>query len=137
MVNYARIQHKIDKGLGIAGKHLGPPYTVYRCDTQATGDFPTGWHQVGARVPVFVRRTSDSEIQSALLASGTMWFDIIGNVEPYLLGDVFVLADPAYHRGRSYGLGATSVENVGRFSGFGLAWHAPVDEPVGARLDAR
>lgn len=137
MVNYARIQHKIDKGLGIAGRHLGPPYSVYRIDATASGDYPGGWNNVGNGVPIFVRRTTDREIQSALLASGTVWFDVIGNIESYLLGDVFSLSDPAYKPGRAYGIGATSVESVGRFSGFSLAWHAPVDEPVGARLDVR
>lgn len=137
MVNYARIQHHIDKGLGIAARHLGPPYAAYRVDSSASGDYPGGWRQVAPRVPVFVRRTTDAKIQNALLAAGTMWFDVIGNMEPFLLGDVFQLVDDPYVRGKSYGLGATSVANVGRFSGFGLAWHAPVDEPVGARLDCR
>lgn len=137
MVNFARIQHKIDKGLGIAARHLGPPYSVYRIDSAATGDYPDGWDNVASSIPVFVRRTTDSKIQSSLLASGTMWFDIIGNMEPFLLGDVFQLADGPYSPGKAYGLGATSVASVGRFSGFGLCWHAPVDEPVGARLDVR
>jgi hypothetical protein len=137
MVNYARIQHHIDKGLGIAARHLGPPYSAYRVDATANGDFPTGWRNVANGVPVFVRRATDAHIQQALLASGTLWLDVIGNMEPYLLGDVFVLTDPPYRPGKSYGLGATSVPNVGKYSGFGLAWHAPVDEPVGARLDVR
>lgn len=137
MVNYARIQHKIDKGLGIAGRHLGPPYAVHRVTSACTGNYPDDWVNVANSVPVFVRRTSGSKIQSALLASGTMWFDLIGNMEPFQLGDVFRLTDLPYQPGVSYGQGATSVPNVGRFSGFGLAWHAPVDEPIGARLDVR
>ena len=137
MVNYARIQHKIDKGLGIAGKHLGPPYNVYRPDSTASGDFPNGWDLVGTGVPVFIRRTTDAKIQNALLASGTMWFDVIGNVEPYLIGDVFLLEDPAYSPGISYGTGATALPGTQRFTAFTLAWHAPVDEPVGARCDTR
>lgn len=137
MVNYARIQHHIDKGLGIAARHLGPPYSVYRVISTSSGDYPNGWSNVANNVPVFVRRTADSKFQTALLASGTLWLDVIGNMEPYILGDVFSLSDPAYVPGKSYGLGATSVANVNRFSGFALAWHAPVDEPVGARCDVR
>lgn len=137
MVNFARIQHKIDKGLGIAARHLGPPYSAYRISTTSSGDYPSGWQQVGAGIPVFLRRTTDSEIQNALLASGTLWFDVIGNMEPFLLGDVFSLTDAPYSPGVAYGVGATSVPNVGRFTGFMLAWHNPVDEPVGARLDVR
>ena len=137
MVNYASIQHKIDKGLGIAGRHLGAPYDAYRVTSAAIGDYPDGWSKVGSRVPVFVRRTTDAKIQNSLLASGTMWFDVIGEMETFLLGDVFTLVDATYSAGKAYGLGATSVANTGRFSGFGLAWHAPVDEPVGARLDVR
>lgn len=137
MVNYARIQHKIDKGLGIAGRHLGPGYTATRVDVNASGDFPSGWSVIASKVPVFLRRTSDSKIFSSLLASGTMWFDVIGNMERFLLGDVFQLADAPYAPGRSFGVGATSVAGALQFNGFGLAWHAPVDEPVGARLDRR
>ena len=137
MVNYARIQHKIDKGLGIAARHLGAPYSAYRIGSASTGDYPNAWTQVGTNVPVFVRRSTDSKIQQSLLASGTMWFDVIGNMEQYQLGDVFSLTDAPFSPGVSYGLGATSVANTNRFSGFALAWHAPVDEPVGARCDVR
>lgn len=137
MVNYARIQHKIDKGLGIAGRHLGPDYTAMRVDANASGDFPSGWSAVATKVPVFLRRTSDSKIFSSLLASGTMWFDVIANMERFLLGDVFQLVDAPYSPGKSFGVGATSVPNTTQFNGFALAWHAPVDEPVGARVDRR
>ena len=137
MVNFARIQHKIDKGLGIAGRHLGPPYSAYRVAATSSGDFPTGWSPVATKVPVFLRRTTDSKIFSSLLASGTMWFDVIGNMERFSLGDVFQLTDASYAPGSAYGLGATSFPGSPQFNGFGLAWHAPVDEPVGARLDRR
>ena len=137
MANFARIQHKIDRGLGKAAKHLGPPYSVYRVEATSYGDYPGGWTQVSASIPAFLRRVTDAKIQSALLASGTMWFDVIANVEPLLLGDVFQLADGPYSPGVAYGQGATSVAGTSQFVGFGLAWHAPVDEPVGARLDRR
>lgn len=137
MVNYARIQHKIDKGLGIAGRHLGPPYSAYRIESTSAGDFPGGWSQVGSNLPIFLRRSTDSKIFSALLASGTLWFDVIGNMEPFYLGDVFQLTDGSYSPGQAYGVGATSVPGTPQFNAFGLAWHAPVDEPVGARLDRR
>lgn len=136
MVNYARIQHKIDKGLGIAGKHLGPLYTAYRIGSAATGDFPSGWTSVGVG-RIMLRRQTDSTIQSALLASGTMWFDVVGNMEFFYLGDVFQLTDGTYSPGLSYGANATSVPGTPQFSGFALAWHAPVDEPIGARVDRR
>ena len=136
MVNYARIQHKIDKGLGIAGRHLGPSYTGYRVAAASSGDFPSGWSSVGSG-PVMLRRQTDSTIQSALLASGTMWFDVVGNMEPFYVGDVFQLSDGTYSPGQSYGVHATSVPGTPQFSGFTLAWHAPVDEPIGARVDRR
>jgi hypothetical protein len=137
MVNFARIQHKIDHGLGIAAKHLGPPYSGYRVTVSSSGDFPSGWTQVGTNVRVFLRRTTDAKIFSALLASGTLWFDVIANMEPYLLGDVFQLTDGSYKPGVAYGVGATSVPGTLQYNGYALAWHAPVDEPVGARCDRR
>lgn len=56
---------------------------------------------------------------------------------PYVLGDVFLQTDPPYNPGVSYGAGATSVPGTLEFNAFGLAWHPPVGEPVGARLDRR
>lgn len=137
MVNYARIQHHIDKGLGLAAKKLGPPYSVYRITNTSSGDYPGGWTLLATNQPFFHRRVNDKKLESALQSAGTLWYQIIGNVEPYLLGDVFLLTDPPYSPGRSYGAGATSVAGTIEFNAFALAWHAPVNEPVGGRLDRR
>ena len=54
-----------------------------------------------------------------------------------MLGDVFLQIDPPYAPGVSYGAGATELYNTLQFNALCLAWHAPVNEPAGARLDRR
>lgn len=137
MVNYARIQHHIDKGLGIAARKLGQPFSAYRITPSSIGHFPDGWDLLGTNIPLFRRKITDKKLESALLSSGTLWYQIIGNMEPYLLGDIFVQTDPAYVAGVSYGAGATVLPGTVQFNALALAWHAPVAEPAGARIDRR
>ncbi len=135
MVNYARIQAKIDKGLGIAGRHLGPPYTAYRLGANSTGDFPTAWTKLATGVPIYRERVSISELEIPLSGNETLWYSIFGGMSGYLLGDVFVMTDPAYVPGVSYGAGATSTPGTIEFNGIALAWHPAGFVPIGARLD--
>ena len=137
MVNYASIQHKIDRGLGKAGQKLGQPFLSYRVGATSTGDFPTAWTSL-ASVNLFRQRCSDRNLESALKSGLTLFWSILGDIEPYQLGDVFILNDPAYSPGVSYGAGASSVAfSTDQFIGMGLAAHLPVALPVAGRLDRR
>lgn len=113
MTNYARVQGLIDKGLGKAGNHVGQPYQGYRVDRESNGDFPTGWTRLSNCCPTNVlrRRIRDSSLESGMKSGGTIWFDLIGNMAPYLLGDILICIDPPYCPGKSYGDGATGVAN--------------------------
>jgi hypothetical protein len=138
MVNYARVQHHIDRGKGIAAQKLGPPFLAYRLTASAAGDFPTGWTptngpQGGLSFPLFHRRIADTKIELALPRAAIL-YDIIGNMEPFLLGDVFLQNDPAYVPGVSYGVGATLLPGQ-QFNAMALAWHPPVNKAIGIRLD--
>ncbi len=137
MVNYAKIQHHIDKGLGLAAKKLGPPFEVYRIGATSTGDFPDAWDVVATNYPLFRRRISDRKLESGLIGGSMVWYDIISNMEPFLLGDVFVSQDPDYDPGQSYGRGATSTPDSIEMNALSLAWHAPVRKPTGARITIR
>lgn len=137
MVNYARIQHHIDRGLGIAARKLGQPFSAFRCDENSTGHFPDGWTLLNTNIPIFRRKITDKKLESALLSSGTLWYQIIGNMEPFILGDVFLQTDAPYVPGVSYGVNATVLPNTEQFNAFALAWHFPVAEPAGGRLDRR
>ena len=137
MVNYARIQSKIDHGRGIAAKKLGPPFIAYRIGAAAAGDFPGAWTVVNPSFPLFRRRLkTESSIESGM-SKGTLFFDIVADMGPFLLGDVFYQNDPAYVPGVSYGAGATLLPNSIQFEAMCLCWHGPVSKAIGARLDRR
>ena len=138
MVNYAAIQHKIDVGLGKAGAKLGQPYTAYRVTSASSGDFPSGWAVMAAGVPIFRRRVAITRLEDAFQYGGGIWYDLIGDLEPFLLGDTFLSTDAPYDPGVSYGAGAQQVVgSTYELNGFAFAWHAPVQTPIGGRIDRR
>lgn len=135
MVNYARIQEHIDRGKGIAAKRLGPPYNAYRVISSSSGSFPGGWSRVATNYPLFSRKfVGEGKILTGL-KNTSQWIDIVADMDPFVLGDIFVLADPSYVPGVSYGPGATSIPGTIELNGIALAWHPPVNNAIGARLD--
>jgi hypothetical protein len=139
MVSYARIAHHVDKGRGIAARKLGPPYLAFRVTTAAVGNFPDGWTatdgpQGGLSFNLFRRRIADTKVELALPRAALV-FEIIGNMEPFLMGDVFLQNDPAYVAGVSYGAGATILPGTQQITAMCLALHQPVGKSVGMRLD--
>jgi hypothetical protein len=50
---------------------------------------------------------------------------------------VFVQNDPPYVPGLYYGAGATSIPGTIELNAMCLAWHAPIDKRLGARVDRR
>lgn len=138
MPNYGGIQHKIDRGLGIASQKLGVPHSAYRIEANSSGDFPNNWTLFKTSVLILKRKETDRWLESALQATGTFWMSLVFDAEPYLVGDVFVQTDPAYVPGKSYGPGATLVlGQTLQFEGAALAWHPAVHKPIGARIDRR
>lgn len=136
MVHYGNIARHIDKGLGKAAKKLGQPFNGYRVETGNSGDFPSGWTQISGNFSLFRRRIAEGKLEMGL-PKATLWYNIIGNMTPYLLGDVFVQNDPPYVPGLTYGAGATSIPGTIELNAMCLAWHAPVDKRIGARIDRR
>lgn len=134
MVDYATIQAKIDRGKGKAGSKLGQPYDVYRLEPDSSRDFPVGWTKIASSFSVFPRRLKgESSIESAI-SNATLFYDLIADMTQFQLGDVFMMSDPPYDPGVSYGLGATKVAGD-QFNGFTFAWHPPVRKAIGGRCD--
>lgn len=140
MVDYAKVQRHIDRGKGIAAKKLGPPFLGYRITGTSAGDFPGGWSPVvtphGVNFKLFRRRMSEVKLETGIKGAA-VFFDIIANMDPFLLGDILVQNDPPYVPGVSYGAGATSVPGTIELNAMALAWHGPVSKAVGARIDRR
>lgn len=139
MVDYATIQQKIDRGLGIASNKLGQPFDVYRANgvAAATGDFPSGWEKVASNFPMFRKLVASTKLETGVRSDGIMWYDLIGSCAALLLGDVFYQVDAPFQDGVSYGAGATVVPGSLQFQGMALSWHMPVHKPVGARVNFR
>jgi hypothetical protein len=137
-VNFAQIQRKIDHGLGIAARHLGQPYSVYRCESASSGDFPSGWTELTMGFPVYRLRRAGSRLEVAI-SNSALLYDIFADMGDYLLGDVFVCTDAAFQNGVSYGPGATSVTGTLELNAFSLAWHMPAfgDFKAGPNTGAR
>lgn len=133
----ALFQAAVDRALGAVGRSFGKPYAVYRIIQTSSGDFPNGWSQRTTNAPLLRNRVSSRNIESNLLSERTLWFELAGDLSPFLLGDVFVSADQTYYPGVGYGAGATTIAGTTEIDGLALAWHAPAQPPLGARIDRR
>lgn len=136
----AGIQSLIDAGAGTASTYLGLPFTVYRIDGSATGDFPDGWTIVGVDSLVYRTKIKDTGLEQALFGADTLWFQLIGDMSVFLLGDTFIQNSSQFLPGdpsSGYGVGATLLPGSRQFDGFVLAWHPPVSLGYGARVDRR
>lgn len=138
MVDYAGIQEKIDRGRGKAANRLGQPYSIYRLGAASTGDWPDAWSTIDSNYLVYTRRLKSERDIEVGIQNATLFFDLIADLTPFILGDVFLETDPPYDPGVSYGPGATSVAgDPMQFNAFALAWHPPIAKSVGGRIDRR
>jgi hypothetical protein len=101
----------------------------------SSGDFPDGWATINPSFPLFRRRYTSEGKAELGLKNVALWYDIVADMGPFVLGDVFIQVDPPYKPGVSYGDGATQLENSIEFNGMALAAHAPVNKAIGGRLD--
>ena len=131
---YDDIQAQIDAGRQQAANELGPPYNVFRLNAQDdTGKTLIAGNQIATSINIFAKVAYGAAIRTSLEAEkqqGIMWYDIIADMSPFLVGDVFVLNDPVY------GAGYSSVNfSSPEFKGFALADHSPIKKSLGGRLN--
>lgn len=120
------------------------PFLGYRIIDTSTGDFPEAWWPVPVcpagthyEFHLLRRRLSEGKLETGI-KNVTLFYDIIANMDPFLVGDVFVQNDAPFVPGKSYGAGATSIVGTTiEFSGMCLAWHPPENKAVGGRVDRR
>lgn len=144
MTGYARVQKHIDKGKGKAARHVGMPFLGFRIINTSTGDFPTAWWPVPVcpsgdhfTFHLLRRRLAEGKLETGI-KNVALFYDIVANMDPFLVGDVFVQASAPFVPGKSYGAGATSVVGTTiEFNGMCLAWHPPENKAVGGRVDRR
>lgn len=130
-------QRLIDRQLGAVGNRLGQQFRVYRLTPQSAGDFPDGWYLVSSRAHAHRNRVRSQDAEVAMTSERTLWYEIVADMSPFWLGDVFTAADAPFFPGVAYGDRATAVPNTIELNGFSLAWHAPMRAPLAARIDHR
>jgi hypothetical protein len=133
----AQFARLIDKQLGVVGNRLGQPFSVYRINPASNGDFPGGWQLVSSRAHAHRNRVRSQDAEVAMTSERTLWYEIVADMSPFWLGDVFIATDPPYFPGIAYGDRATNVPGTVELNGFALAWHAPMRPPLAGRIDHR
>lgn len=140
MPNAYKIQRKIDEGRGKAARALGGPFNVYRLQANAATNYIDPLNLVASDYLVYHLQKGASAFRGSYEGSsiGVPLFDIIGDMTPFYVGDVFIDADGAYNPDGSggYGAGATSVIfSTLEIYGWCLGFHGPIKKSIGARLD--
>ncbi len=161
MPNANHIQWQIDKGRGKAASALGGPFNVFRLLNSAATNFLDPANLIATNYPIYHVQKSPGAFRGSYegINVGEPLFDVIGNMQPFFVGDVFIDADLPYvpwggpltadsnaninnpsitaDVGQSgYGAGATSVTfPTLEIYGFCLGFHGPIKKSIGARLD--
>lgn len=133
-MDYVTIQQKLDYGRGKEAQVLGPPYDVYRMNSQdSDGNVLISANQIATSVKVRCKVAYGASIRTSLESEknqGIIWYEICADMSPFLVGDIFVLNDPVY------GQGYSSVNfETDEFKGFALADHSPMKKSLGGRLN--
>lgn len=136
-MTFAEFQWLIDRQLGALGDRLGQPFSVYRITPGSTGDFPSGWYRVSTQAHAHRNRVRSQDAEVSMTSERVVWYEVLCDMSPFALGDVFLQTDSSYFPAIAYGAGATSLKNTIELNGFALAWHAPIRPPLGARIDRR
>ena len=162
MPNANHIQRLIDRGRGVAARKLGGPFNVYRLLGSTATDFIDPANLLIANYPVYHTQKGPGSFRGSYegINVGEPLFDIIGDMGPFLVGDVFVDSDAPYqpygnailadnpgwtadnpgttadNAQSGYGAGATSVAfPTLEIYAFCLGFHGPIKKSIGARLD--
>lgn len=132
-MSYDQIQDLIDQGRQFAADELGQPFDVYRMAVYGNGDLIQSSNKIASSINIFYRVAYGTLVRTSFESErqqGTVWYDIVADMSPFKVGDVFILNDPVY------GAGSSSVPfNTSQFKGFALADHSPVKKAIGGRLD--
>ena len=161
MPNPDHIQFLIDRGRGHAARALGGPFNVYRLNPTTATNYLDSVNQIASGYPVYHTQKSPGSFRGSYegINVGEPLFDIIGDMSPFVIGDIFIDADLPYVPNSApitadtnlitadnanvtadiassgYGAGATSVAfPTLQIYGFCLGFHGAIKKSIGARL---
>jgi hypothetical protein len=132
-MDYAAIQQKLDYGRGKVAARLGPPHNVYRITSQdSDGKTLIDANKIGSNINAYTKVAYGTLVRTSFEGDrqqGIIWYDVMSDMSPYLLNDVFELADLIY------GLGYAMVDyTTTQYKGFSLSDHSPAKKAIGGRL---
>lgn len=133
-MDYAGIQQKLDYGRGKEAQKLGVPHNVFRMQNpDASGNVLIAGNQIGTAIKAFTKIAYGAGVRDSFEAErvqGILWYQVIADLRPYLVGDIFIVNDPLY------GQGFSSVNfSTNQFKGFALADHSPIKTALAGRID--
>jgi len=131
-VNWHTTQRHIDVGRGKAGQALGPPCNVFRVGASASGNYLDTAQQVGSGVRVHRKITHATPDLETSTRMESLFYKIYVDATFWLVGDVFVEADPFYGAGSTM---TTFAPQGPQFEAYCLAFHGPTKATIAARVD--
>lgn len=134
MPDYSQIAAKMHFGRGKEAQVLGPPWSVYRVGSSATGNILDDANLILQNVPA-VYKTNTTNIRHSMEAEkipGLILYEVSCDITELqlLVGDIFVLADTIYQTGHNKVTFSTQDINV-----FCLIQDTPAKLTIGARLN--
>lgn len=98
MVDYQQLREIVHFGMGKEAEVLGPPFSVYRLGSTASGDFLSDANRIYQNLPVFYQPNTPKVKRSieAEKIPGVILYELSMDITQYQLkvGDVFLLTDP-------------------------------------------
>lgn len=134
-MSYDDIQDQIDQGRQQAADVLGPPHDVYRmANPDVNGNVLIAGNRIATGINIFSKIAYGAALRTSFESSrqqGVEWYEIIADMSPFRLGDIFLLTDAVYGAGYS----SVGFTEHGEFKGFALADHSPIKKSLGGRLN--
>ncbi len=127
---YAGIQQLIDFGRGLAANVVGQPGNVYRLSADVNGDFIQASSEIFTNFTLLRKITHGGKSMETHEGLGTLYFNLVCDLNYLKTGDVWVQNDP------NYGTGATIVDySTDEYLGICVAHHAVMKPSIGMALN--
>lgn len=131
MTDYIDITYLANMAYGVGASIIGPPFSAYRVQPESNGDMVQPQNLLSTCVPVDRRPMKSSD--ESFEGPGDLrnfWYELMGNFNCYLVGDIFILNQAPLNKGW-----VSTTYPTTEFTGFCLAENYPTRHAIGARLN--
>src|ERR1700721_3233893 len=100
MTSWISITRNLMNAYGVASVHVGPPFSVYRTNSNSSGNIiqPQNLMADNVRVDRQVMKAGDKAFEGTKDLPN-FWYKIMANCNSFLVGDIFFLKDLPLNRG--------------------------------------